>query len=66
MTDRQEASALEARLHEGLIKEAARRVMELPQYAGADAAAVRDLVESEINKGNITLYGLLRSAKSVV
>ncbi len=65
MTDRQEARVLQARLHDGLIKEAVRRVMELPQYAGADAAAVRVLVENEVNKGNITLYGLLRSAKLI-
>ena len=66
MSDHQCVVALKSRIHEGLIKEAVRRLMVLPQYGAAEPEAVRTLVEAEVEKGNITLFGVLRSVKKII
>ena len=63
MPDRRIVEALKTRIHEGLITEAVRRAMELPQLAGAEPELVRAMVTAEVNKGNVTLFGVLRSVR---
>lgn len=63
MTDDHENKTIQDRLQKTIIEETVRSVLELPQYAGADSDFVRELVEGEIKRGNITLYGMLRSIR---
>ncbi len=63
MPDRRIVEALKTRIHEDLITEAVRRAMELPQFAGAEPELVRAMVTAEVNKGNVTLFGVLRSVR---
>lgn len=63
MTDHHENKTIQNLLQKAMIEETVRSVLELPQYAGAEPGFVRDLVEGEIKRGNITLYGMLRSIR---
>ena len=49
--------------HEGLVAEVIRRLMSKPRYAGADPNTLRSIVEAEIEKGVVTMHGLVRATE---
>lgn len=61
MTNSKEPAVLDEEAHDGLVAEVVRRLMSKPRYAAADPCALRELVEVEVRKGTVTLFGLMRA-----
>ena len=50
---------------EGFLNEAVRRIFEHPDFARAKPEFVRAFVESELERGTDTMFGIMRAAHKV-